>query len=193
MHANQKLVYFVVKNFIKMKTNVLYAFAGMVLISCSGGTKEIESNENKTEIQQEKSQTADSYTAFVEEVLIGFPMKEVSKHMVQTPYKYLGETEGRATYEGQDENKVDHFVTFGRYFGDELQVIVYNLDFKNNNEKLVMDYQKKLLNKLVELYGDTYDPGYNEAGNYVIDWVMEFGTVSLTHGVNFVTYEVRTQ
>lgn len=151
------------------------------------------SNDNQNTVQTAivSKNSAEKHVSFIEEILVGFEMSAVAKHMVQTPYKYLGEDNLRMNYEGIDDNKVNHFVSFGRYYGDELQVYVYNIDFKNNNEHLVNNYMSLIREKLETIYGQDFETGYNDMGNFVVEWTLEGALIDLTTGTNFITLEVK--
>jgi outer membrane biogenesis lipoprotein LolB len=180
-----------------VKSLLFFVAVTVFLTSCSSGSfkENVASKEqNKTiETHEKSSQTEENFTTFIGKVLYGSQMDTVKKLMKETPYTFLGNNAGRSNYEGQDTNNVNHFVSFASYHDNELHEIVYNIEFKNNNENLVMKYQKKLFNQLIEIFGEDYDPGYDLNGHYVVDWVLEFGTVSLTNGVNFISFEVKNK
>jgi hypothetical protein len=171
-------------NFFK---NSLLILLSLLFFGCNQKNTQ---NDNQTEIDHTKNHSQSDYFSFVEEVLIGFEMPAIAKHMIHTPYKYLGENEGRMNYEGMDKNQVNHFVSFAKYSGETLQVYVYNIDFKNNNENLLMGYQEELRSKLEAVYGQDFETGYNEMGNFTVEWTLEGVLVDLTYGTNFITLEV---
>lgn len=173
-----------------MKEKFIAILLGFILcVSCQENA--VVESEDKIEQDESIPHSNKDYMVFVEEILVGFDLDALSKHMVQTPYQYLGEINGRYNYEGQDANKVDHFVSFATYSGNHLEVYVYNLDFKHNNENLVMEYQQKLQAHLTETYGNDFETGYDSEGNYVVDWVLKSVQVYLNAGTNYITLEVK--
>jgi hypothetical protein len=132
----------------------------------------------------------------MEQILLGFVMSAISKHMIHTPYKFLGETDFLMNYEAEDENKVSHFVSFHKHHNDanQLSALVYNLDFKKNNSHLVNEYQEKLIAQLDDVYAEwseNYETGYNSEGNYEAEWYFEAGVLLVTVGTDFITVDLR--
>jgi len=91
--------------------------AGIILIiqllpSCSN-----EQQTENSQLVEALNSTAISkqevgYTDFLNEILLGYETSAIQKHMGQTPYKFLGETEFVMNYEAQDDNNVVHFISF---------------------------------------------------------------------------------
>jgi len=125
-----------------------------------------------------------------------FEMSAISKHMIHTPYKFLGETELLMNYEAQDENKVGHFISFHKHKDapEQMSALVYNIDFKNKNSHLVMEYQQKLIAQLDAVYGEwseSFETGYNTEGNYEAEWYFEAGVLQVRVGTDFITVDLR--
>ena len=182
-----------------MKLKALFFFGACALMlcsSCSNQPKSAEDQENS--INQDENQQGDKegFTDFVEQILLGYEMSAISKHMVHTPYQFLGETELLMNYEAEDENKVTHFVSFHKHKDapEQMSAMVYNLDFKKNNSHLVMEYQQKLIAQLDGVYGEwseDFQTGYNSSGNYEAEWYFEAGVLLVTVGTDFITVDLR--
>jgi len=157
--------------------------------SCKSNTE--KSDENIEVVHESTEQNSkQGFTDFLEEIRIGYLMSAISKHMIHTPYKYLGEDQGRMNYEANDENNVNHFISFVTFNEKELSSLVYNLDFKKSNTALVMDYQKKIQAQLQESFGDYFETGYDDFGFYIVDWHFEAFQVIFTTGSDFITVEM---
>lgn len=178
-----------------MNKNFLLLACITILAACSSKSdseiKTLDVHEHPSENSIVIEKKTENFSAFIDTILFGTPMSAIPEYMKSTPFTFLGENEGRMNFEGEDENDVNHFVSFATYHDNELHQYAYNLDFKKNNGKLVSDYQQKLLNQMTKIFGDEYDTGYDSTGNHVVDWVMEWGEVSLTHGVDFILVEIR--
>jgi hypothetical protein len=166
------------------------------LFSCDG-SDEINAQSTEKSISEE-SQNDDQqqsikydFTDFLNEILIGYEISAIHKYMIHTPFESLGEDRGRFNFEGIDENKVNHFVSFESHYENIMNAFVYNLDFKNDNSNLVMDYQKKIQNQLQEVYGDDFETGYDDFGFYIVDWYFEAGSLIFTTGMDFISVEIK--
>lgn len=146
---------------------------------------------NSTEISNEQAE----YTDFLNEILLGYEISAIQKHMVQTPYKFLGETEFVMNYEAQDDNNVVHFISFHKFQSvpGEMGAFVYNLDFKTSSAQLVGEYQEKLFQQLDEIYGEwseDFSTGYTENGFFEMEWYFEGGTLRMTVGNDFIAVDL---
>jgi|GEM_PF-5096038 len=168
----------------------------VTLLSCN--QKEVETvtqteNNDSKEINTVLDQKPSNYLSFIEEVLLGFTHAAIAQHMVQTPYVFIGENEGRINYEAIDSKKVNHFISFDTAQNDVLEVYVYNIDFKNNNEHLVSDYLNEIRVVVEGVFGQDFETGYDTNGNFEIEWTVEAGKVTIISGINFITLEVNGQ
>ena len=168
------------------------------LTSCnSDDAKSAEENAPTDEEQQYEPQPMKTgYTDFLEEILLGFEISGIHKHMVQTPFVFLGETDMLLNFSAQDENKVDHFVTFHKIFDEptRLSAIDYRMDFLEGNSQLVMQYQQNLIRQLDLVYGEwseDFETGYNEKGLYEAEWIFEGGVLRVTVGIDFIEVLLR--
>lgn len=161
-----------------------------VIASC-GGKSEKETEQAEVENTTPESQATFAHTDFLDEILLGFEMSAIQKHMVKTPYTYLGEEKGRLIYEAQDENKVKHFISFADFNDNYLTLFTYNLFFEENNTNLVSEYHTKIQAQVQAVYGDDFDTGYDASDFYVVDWYFEAGELILTMGMDFISVEVR--
>jgi len=167
-------------------------FLVFALASCSN-EKSSEQKENKP-IKENQNATI-GLSDFLDEILLGYEISAIQKHMNQTPYQFLGETDLLFNYEAQDANKVNHFISFHKHFDDPLQMqgFVYNIDFKNNNSHLVIEYQDNLIKQLDAVYGkwsEDFQTGYNNVGLYEAEWIFEAGVLFVTIGTDYITVEL---
>jgi hypothetical protein len=174
-----------------------YGFGLLILVtfySCKQNEAET-TNQSNSSINNETTSKSDNnssnYFSFIEEVLIGFTHAAIAQHMVQTPYAFLGVNEGRINYEAIDSNNVNHFISFDTAQNDALEVYVYNIDFKNNNEHLTSDYFNKLRDVLENHFGSEFETGYDDNGIYGINWTLEGVLVDLSMGTNFIQLEIK--
>jgi hypothetical protein len=147
------------------------------------------------QISTEKSAKEVGYTDFLNEILLGYEISAIQKHMVQTPYKFLGETEFVMNYEAIDEQNVVHFISFHKFQSvpGELGALAYNLDFKNSSSQLVGEYQEKLFQQLDSVYGEwseNFETGYNANGFFEMEWYFEAGTLRMTVGNDFIAVDL---
>jgi hypothetical protein len=178
-----------------MKTVFITFGVAAVIILSACNSSEQKSSENNTEETEQVSKES-GYTDFLDEVLLGYDMKAISAVMVQSPYKFLGESDLLMNYEAQDQNKVNHFVSFQKHKDspNQMSALVYNLDFKNNNSHLVMEYQERLIQQLDKVYGEwseDFQTGYNTEGNYEAEWYFEAGVLLVTVGTDFISIDLR--
>ena len=183
---------------MKLKALSFYAACTfMLFMACNNNEQNAaEQQERLTEQNQSQQGYKEGFTDFMEQILLGFEMSAISKHMIHTPYKFLGETELLMNYEAQDENKVDHFISFHKHKDapEQMSALVYNIDFKNKNSPLVMEYQQKLIAQLDAVYGEwseSFETGYNTEGNYEAEWYFEAGVLLVVVGVDFITIDLR--
>lgn len=170
------------------------SFLSLSAFSCMQNKLETKIQNKEINLVEEKSAKVENikeYFSFIEEVLIGFTHTAIAKHMVQTPYAFLGENEGRINYEAIDSNNVNHFISFDTAQNDALEVYVYNIDFKNNNEHLTSDYFNKLRDVLENHFGSEFETGYDDNGIYGINWTLEGVLVDLSMGTNFIQLEIK--
>ena len=165
-------------------------------LSCSRSNKnDSENTEKAPPVEQQQEDEMQSvkhdFTAFLSEILIGYEITAIHKYMIHTQFEFLGEDKGRYNFEGKDENKVNHFVSFVTYSDNVMNGFVYNLDFNHENSNLVMDYQKKIQAQLQEVYGDDFQTGFDDYGFYILDWYFDAGTLIFTTGLDFISVELR--
>lgn len=163
-----------------------------VSVSCSN---EKPSEQKEPTPIEENQKASKGLSDFLDEILLGYEMSAVQKHMVQTPYQLLGETDLLINYEAQDANNVTHFVSFHKHTDspEQLQALVYNIDFKNNNAHLVMEYQENLIKQLDAVYGEwseDFQTGYNNDGLYEAEWLFEAGVLLITVGIDYITVDL---
>lgn len=183
---------------MNLKTHLVFAAFSLLLMNACNNTehKAVEEHVNSVEQDESPQSQKEGFTDFMEQILLGFEMSAISKHMIHTPYKFLGETDLLMNYEAEDENKVNHFVSFHKHHNDanRLGALVYNLDFKKNNSHLVNEYQEKLIAQLDDVYAEwseNYETGYNSEGNYEAEWLFEAGVLLVTVGTDFITVDLR--
>ena len=173
-----------------MIQKLIYGFGLLILVtfsSCKKNEAETTNQSNRTinrETTSKSDNNSSNYFSFIEEVLIGFTHAAIAQHMVQTPYVFLGENDGRINYEAIDSKKVNHFISFDTAQNDALEVYVYNIDFKTNNEHLTSDYFNKLRDVLENHFGSEFETGYDENGIYGIIRTQEGVLVELSMGTN---------
>jgi hypothetical protein len=176
-----------------MRTSIfttLLASSIFIIASCAGNS-ETKSEQAEVENLTPENKVTSGHTDFLDEILLGFEMSAIQKHMVQTPYTYLGEEKGRLNYEAQDENKVKHFISFADFNDNYLTSFTYNLLFEDNDTNLVSEYHAKIQAQLQAVYGDDFSTGYDASDLYVVDWYFEAGELILTMGIDFISVEVR--
>jgi hypothetical protein len=176
-----------------MKIQLLFAFVTAFLISCTASTPLDAPNDSNSTTDSISS--AVGLTDFLEEILLGFQMSAIAKHMVQTPYKFLGETELLLNYEDLDENKVTYFVSFQKNFDDPeyMGAMYLSIDFRNNNSHLVNEYQERLSQQLDAVYGEwseDFSTGYTMDGNYEAEWYFEAGVLTVKVGPDFINVDL---
>lgn len=161
-------------------------------ISCGGKAEQHSDANNQPENNQNEAAKL-GFTDFLDEILLGYDLSAIHKYMIHTHYQSLGADNGKLNFEGIDEKKVNHFISFAPNKDDDNQLssFVYQLKFKNNNENLVMDYQRKIFAQLQEVYGDDFNTGYDNTGFYVVDWHIECCELTLTTGIDFLSVEVK--
>jgi hypothetical protein len=176
---------------MKISTFFLIAIITALNLSACGSESKAEKTES---IEEQKSEVG--FSDFLDEILLGFEISAIHKHMVHTPYSFLGETELLLNFEGQDENLVKHFVSFHKHKDDanQMSALVYNIDFRSNNSNLVKEYQERLIAQLDQVYGewsDDFQTGYNTDGNYEAEWLFEAGVLLVTVGTDFIIVDLR--
>lgn len=176
-----------------MKRPLIFTIVATFLISCASGSSVEQTTE--TENVSSTESTKVGYTDFLDEILIGFQMAAITKHMAKTPYKFLGETELLMNYEAIDDNKVKYFLSFLKDFDapEDMFGLSLSIDFDDNNAHLVNEYQENLIQQLDAVYGewsDDFVTGYNMYGNYEADWYFEAGILHITIGTNFINIDL---
>ncbi len=166
----------------------LYFVVLVLLFGCQNKNNVLLETSDKSITNQ--SITLETYLEIIEVLLVGYTTEAVSTHMVTTPHQFLGASEGRANYETEDREKVKHFVSFA-FVEDLLTYYVYDLNFKNvDSQGLMQDYLLIIRRQLESTFGDEFETGYNQQGNYTVNWVLEGVKVDLVTGVDFISIDV---
>lgn len=172
-----------------LKTPFLLLLA--LLINSCGAPADDVSKVDQDKHLEEALFAKDQFTGFIDDMLIGFTVEEVRNVLIETKFQESEKQENRINFIGEDENLVEHDVSFAFDADELLEYYVYNLGFKNNNENLVMDYQKMLQTKLEVVYDSDFETGYDDSGHFVLDWLLEGVVVELRIGLDFIALEVR--
>jgi len=169
----------------------------LATVACKNTASDSGSENTKSnEVESSPSSDLNDCASFLNEILIGFEFSAIAKHMIHTPFKFLGETNLLSNYETVDVNQVNHMVTFHKNPDDPnvMTALVYNIDFKDSNSHLVNNYQKTLIQQIDDAYGEwseDFSTGYNDAGNYEAEWIFEAGVMLVTVGINFIQVDLR--
>ena len=175
---------------MSLKTPFLLVFAFLLIFSCGAPAGDVSKVEQDKQAEDAKF-SKDQFMDFIDDMLIGFTIKQVRDVMVETKFQELTQQENRLNYNGEDENLVEHEVRFAFDADGLLEHCAYNLGFVNNNENLVMDYQKMMQTRLEVVYGSGFQTGYDDFGYFVLDWILEGGLVELTIGLDFISLKVK--
>lgn len=133
------------------------------------------------------------FTSIIDNVMLGSQYDEIIGFMHLTAFKQTGERDGKINFMGEDENEVIHAVVFSCADDGHLTAYIYKVQFDENNESLVMNYQKKMRNQLELLFGSDFRSGYNNSGDYVIQWTMENIEASLITGMSHIILEINSR